>query len=98
MAKKHAPGLHGRYHAPAGEIRNMRENAVVATLRKTYGSGFAPGYRGDTKLSTLLERTGSKSLSEYLEHRKSGKLPLSKTILSITSKRFELALKNLAKK
>ena len=78
--------------------RKRRENTVVDTLRKTYGSGFAPGYRGDTKLSNLLERTGSKSFSEYLEHSKNGKLPLFKTILSITSKRFELALKNLAKK
>jgi hypothetical protein len=98
MAKNHTPDLHDRHRDTTGEIRHKRGNTLVATLRKTYGSDFAPGYRSDTKLSILLERTGSKSFGEYLEHSKDGKLPLSKTILSITSKRFETALKNLAKK
>jgi hypothetical protein len=84
MAKKHAPGLDGRHRDLNGEIRHKGGNTLVATLRETYGSDFAPGYRSDTKLSTLLERTGNRSLSEYL--------------LSATSKRFEPALKNLAKK
>ncbi len=98
MAKKHTPGLDNRHRDFNGEIRHKRGNTLIATLRKTYGGDFAPGYRSDTKLSTLLERSGSRSLSEYLEHSKDGKLSLSKTILSITSKRFETALKNLAKK
>ena len=84
MAKKHAPSLDGRHRDLNGEIHHKRGNTIVGTLRETYGSDFAQGYRSDTKLSTLLEQTGSRSLSEYL--------------LSTTSKRFESALKNLAKK
>jgi hypothetical protein len=84
MAKKHASGLDGRQRDLDGEIRHKRGNTLVGTLRETYGRDFAQGYRSDTKLSTLLERTGSRSLSEYL--------------LSATSKRFEPALKSLAKK
>lgn len=84
MPKRHAPGLDSRRRNSDGEIRHKRGNTSVASLRETYGSDFARGYRSDTKLSTLLERTGRKSLSEYL--------------LSTTSKRFESALRNLAKK
>jgi len=76
--------LDNRYRDSSGEIRHKRGDTLVGTLRETYGREFARGYRGDTRLSTLLERTGSKSLSEYL--------------LATTSKRFEPALKNLAKK
>jgi hypothetical protein len=84
MAKKHSPGLDGRRRDLDGEIRHKAGNTLVTTLRETYGSSFARGYRSDTKLSTVLKQTGSRSLSEYL--------------LSATSKRFEPALKNLAKK
>jgi hypothetical protein len=84
MPKRHSPGLDNRRRDSDGEIRHKRGNTSVAALRETYGSDFARGYRSDTKLSTLLERTGRKSLSEYL--------------LSTTSKRFESALRNLAKK
>lgn len=84
MTKKHSPSLDNRYRDFNGEIRHKRGDTLVETLRETYGREFAQGYRGDTKLSTLLARTGSKSLSEYL--------------LATTSKRFEPALKNLAKK
>jgi hypothetical protein len=35
-------------------------------LRKTYGEHFAKEFRGDMHLSTLLKRTGSESLHEYL--------------------------------
>ena len=39
----------------------------IDTLRQTYGDSFAPGIRGDAHLSTLLDRTGSNSLSDYLK-------------------------------
>jgi hypothetical protein len=84
MTKKRSLGLDGRSRDFDGEIRQKRADTLVGTLRETYGREFARGYRGDTKLSTLLARTGSKSLSEYL--------------LANTSRRFEPALKNLAKK
>jgi len=32
-----------------------------------YGDDFAPGIRGDAKLSTLLDRTGADSLSDLLK-------------------------------
>lgn len=75
MTKKRSLGL---------DNRHKRGDTLVGTLRETYGQEFARGYRGDTKLSTLLTRSGNKSLSEFL--------------LSDTSKRFEPALKSLAKK
>ena len=73
-------------------------NTKVATLRKAYGSGFAKGYRSDTKLSTVLERTGSKSLGEYLKHSNLGTSNVTGTIFANTSVIFEPALKSLAKK
>lgn len=42
-------------------------NTRIDTLRKTYGDSFAPGIRGDAHLQTLLDRTGSSSLSDYLK-------------------------------
>jgi hypothetical protein len=41
----------------------------VDTLRKEYGEGFAPGYRADTKLGTVLKREGVESLDELLKKR-----------------------------
>lgn len=82
--KRRSPTLDSRHRDGSGEIRHKRGDTLVGTLRETYGSDFARGYRSDTKLSDLLKRSGSASLSEYL--------------LASTSKRFEPALKNLAKK
>lgn len=60
-------GLDGRARDENGEIRHKNGNTLIGTLRDTYGEGFAGGYRSDTKLSTLLEREGVDSLSEYLK-------------------------------
>jgi hypothetical protein len=61
------PGLDGRHHDANGEIRHKNGNTRVHTLRETYGENFAKGRRGDMKLETLLERTRSNSLSDYLK-------------------------------
>ncbi len=61
------PGLDGRYRDMNGEIRHKNGNTRVDTLRQTYGNNFAKGFRGDMKLETLLERTSSDSLREYLK-------------------------------
>jgi hypothetical protein len=106
MRKEHAQGLDNRRRDSDGEIRHKRGNTLVATLRKTYGSDFAAGYRGDTKLSTLLAQTGTKSLGEYIEHstrgntlhKSNGTSTLSNTIFSVTSSHFGPALKSLAKR
>jgi hypothetical protein len=37
---------------------------------QTYGENFAEGRRSDMKLDTLLEETGSSSLSDYLRNQK----------------------------
>jgi len=60
-------GLDHRYRDLSGEIRQKNGNTRVDTLRKTYGEDFARGSRGDMKLDTLLEKTGARSLSEYLK-------------------------------
>jgi hypothetical protein len=66
MAKQ--PDLDHRHRDRDGEIHHKNGN-TVDTLRETYGDDFAPGIRGDAKLSTVLNRTGAKSLSEYLKKR-----------------------------
>lgn len=65
---RHA-GLDGRARDNDGEIRRKNGNTRVDTLRETYGEDFAPGVRGDMHLETLLDRTGAKSLSDYLKNK-----------------------------
>jgi hypothetical protein len=57
-------GLDNRCRDRNGEIREKRGDTLVGTLRKTYGQDFAPGVRSDTRLDTLRERAGGKSLSK----------------------------------
>jgi hypothetical protein len=59
MSKKHYPiGPDDRMRDRDGEIRRKRSDTLVGTLRKTYGSDFAKGYRSDAKLGTLLNKEG----------------------------------------
>jgi hypothetical protein len=58
-------GLDDRCRDINGEIRRKNGN-LVRTLRQTYGDGFAVGFRGDMKLDTLISRSGTHSLSQYL--------------------------------
>jgi hypothetical protein len=67
MAKQ--PGLDNRHRDVSGQTREKNSNTRIDTLREVYGSNFAPGLRGDAHLRTLLDRTGSDSLSDYLKHR-----------------------------
>jgi hypothetical protein len=57
-------GLDGRQRDADGEIRRKRDDTLVRTLRKTYGPEFAPGYRSDTKLGTLLKNGGVRTLDQ----------------------------------
>ena len=60
------------FRKPAG--CEKRGDTLVKTLRKTYGPDFAAGVRGDARLDTLRERSGSESLSQLLkESRRGGK-------------------------
>lgn len=63
-------GLDNRHRDSDGTIDRKHGNTRVATLRGIYGDGFAPGYRADMKLETLLARTGSQSLSQYRASQK----------------------------
>lgn len=59
--------LNGRHRDQNGEIRHKNGNICVDALRETYGTDFAKGYRGDTRLETHLERTSSAPLTEHLK-------------------------------
>jgi hypothetical protein len=67
MAKQ--PGLDQRHRDSDGWTRMKNGNTRIDTLRDTSGPDFAPGLRGDAHLRTLLDRTGSNSLSDYLRNR-----------------------------
>ncbi|HEY1805736.1 MAG TPA: hypothetical protein VGG45_14770 [Terracidiphilus sp.] len=67
MAKDCNRGLDDRCRDKGGEIRQKNGTTRVATLRQTYGEGFAPGVRSDMKLDSLLERMKARSLSELLK-------------------------------
>ena len=60
-------GLDDRKRDTSGPVHEQRGDTRIDTLRQTYGEGFASGVRGDTHLKTLLDRTGSSSLSDYLK-------------------------------
>lgn len=70
------------------EIRRKSGTTTVGTLRRMYGEDFASSYRSDVKLSTLLERTGAKSVDELINHE----------IFSRTEATYRTALKRLANK
>jgi hypothetical protein len=61
------PGLDERHRDRDGRISQKHGNTRVSTLRDTYGDDFAKGFRSDMRLSTLLERTGAPSLTQYLK-------------------------------
>jgi hypothetical protein len=67
--------LDNRVRDISGQIREKRGDTRIDTLRQTYGDSFAPGIRGDAHLKTLLDRTGSDSLSDYL--KTTGQSPVS---------------------
>jgi hypothetical protein len=67
--KTHPTGLDDRTRDRDGEIRQKNGNTRVDTLRSTYGDSFATGVRGDMHLDTLLDRTGAKSLSDFLNRK-----------------------------
>jgi hypothetical protein len=63
-------GLDDRCRDANGEIRHKNGNTRIDTLRTTYGDNFSAEFRGDMKLSTLLDRTGANSLTEYLRQNR----------------------------
>lgn len=69
MTKHYPKGLDDRQRDRSGAIRKKRSDTKVATLRKEYGAGFAPGFGPDATLGTVLKRKGSGSLDQLLKQR-----------------------------
>lgn len=70
MASTHFPkGLDGRQRDKGGEIRHKRGDTQVKTLRKEYGEHFLPEFRANTRLDTVLKRTGAESLHQLLKKK-----------------------------
>ena len=69
MTKHYPKGLDGRMRDQDGEIRQKRSDTLVKTLRNEYGENFAAGYRGDTKLGTVLKREGADTLDQLRKKR-----------------------------
>ena len=70
MTKHFPTGLDGRMRDNDGEIRRKRSDTLVRTLRDEYGDKFAPGYRADTKLGTVLKKEGKESLDQLLKPKR----------------------------
>lgn len=70
MSKHCNEGLDGRCRDNDGEIRHKRSDTLVRTLREEYGEDFAKGIRSDATLGTVLERSGTETLSEYFKKNK----------------------------
>ena len=62
--------LHNRYCDADGEIHHKRSDTLVSTLRQTYGSDFAKGYRSDATLRSVLKGEKAKTLTDLLRRRK----------------------------
>ncbi len=61
------PGLDHRHRDKNGEISRKHGNTLIATLRKTYGAGFAPGRSGDEKLRDVLHDLDEPSLTHLVQ-------------------------------
>jgi hypothetical protein len=63
-------GLDDRCRDENGTIRRKRSDTTVGALRETYGEDFAPGFRRDAHLGTVLRETGASSLTELLNRKR----------------------------
>jgi hypothetical protein len=61
------PGLDNRHRDKDGEISRKHGNTLIATLRQTYGSDFARGFRGSTRLGEVLHILDESSLSQLVK-------------------------------
>ena len=68
------PGLNDRHRDKNGQISRKHGNALVATLRKIYGSGFAGKFKDGDKLSDVLHKLDAASLSKVHKDHDGGHL------------------------
>lgn len=67
---RHFPkGLDDRMRDKDGEIRHKRRDTLVRTIREEIPN-FAPKYRGDTKLGTVLDDAKCETLDQYLRQQR----------------------------
>ena len=67
-------GLDNRRRNRDGEISHKHGNALIRTLRKIYGQGFAAGYPATEKLSDVLLHLNETSLSQLRRDHETGHL------------------------
>ncbi|MGB6651324.1 MAG: hypothetical protein WBE64_04040 [Xanthobacteraceae bacterium] len=60
-------GLDARSRDRDGEIHHKRGDTLVGTLRETYGSDFAKGYRSDATLGAVLRKEKAENLSSLIK-------------------------------
>lgn len=68
------PGLDNRHRDKDGEISRKHGNTLVRTLRRIYGSGFAPRFSDNDRLSDVLQRSGEPTLSQLRRDHEMGAL------------------------
>jgi hypothetical protein len=68
------PGLDQRHRDKNGEIARKHGDKLIATLRRIYGRGFAPGCGDHEKLSDVLRRMNEHSLSLLVHDHHRGEL------------------------
>jgi hypothetical protein len=66
--------LHSRHRDKNGEISRKHGNALIRTLRKTYGSAFANGCDENEKLSDVLHKLDERSLSSLIRDHEGRRL------------------------
>ncbi|MFZ0527139.1 MAG: HigA family addiction module antitoxin [Xanthobacteraceae bacterium] len=66
-ARDYSVGLDARSRDRDGEIHHKRGDTLVGTLRETYGSDFAKGYRSDATLGAVLRKEKAENLSSLIK-------------------------------
>jgi hypothetical protein len=63
-----------RHRDPDGIIAQKHGSTLIRTLRRLYGSSFAPGFQESAMLSQVLQKIDQPSLSAILRDEELGKL------------------------
>ena len=68
------PGLDHRRRDKNGEISRKHGNTLIGTLRKHYGTNFAPHCADNEVLSDVLQKMDAASLHQLLRDHETGRL------------------------
>jgi hypothetical protein len=74
MTTMKEPGLDDRHRDKNGQISRKHGNTFVATLRKIYGSSFASKFKDSDKLTDVLHKLDTASLSQLHKDHDAGHL------------------------